>query len=585
MDDLLPRKLTAILYADVAGYSRLTGANEDATHRMLSDYLDVVTGTVESHRGRVMHFAGDAVLARFDAVLDAVSSAVAIQNALRARNDGIPDGERVQFRIGVNLGDVIEDRGDIYGDGVNVAARLESLAEPAGICVSESVRTAIGRKSALEFEYMGEQRVKNIDEPIRAYRIRMQGGNDPARSIDSVPVPELPDTPSIAVLPFTNLSGDSEQEYFSDGITEDIITALSRVSGLLVVARHSTLKYKGQAVDVTGIGREQGVRYVLQGSVRRSGDRIRVTAQLIDAVTGHHRWADRYDRRLDDMFAVQDDITHKITVEMRVQLSVGEKARILAGRATSLRAWELVVRADELNNKLVREDNQEARRLLEEAVRIDPGYASAWTELGWTYWSDAYFGWADSTQTATEKGFEAARRALELEAEHPNTFALLGFLHRSRGEHERAVELTERSVALAPSNAENMAEFAHALTFAGRPEEAVEVYRRAMRLSPIYPAWYLVGLGACHYSMNELDEAIATFRRASAMDPAQAFARVYLVSALVDAGSMEEAKSIAREVTLIERDFSAARWQGSRFADAALAARITANLVKAGLQP
>ena len=585
MDDRLPRKLAAILYADVVEYSRLTGENEDATHRTLSEYLDVVAGTIESHRGRVMHYAGDAVLARFDAVLDAVSSAIAIQRELRVRNDGIPERERVQFRIGVNLGDVIEDRDDIYGDGVNVAARLEALADPNGICVSDSVRTAIGRKMDLAFEDMGEQSVKNIEEPVRAYRIVVGGEARAARAVDSRVAPELPDKPSIAVLPFTNMSGDPEQEYFSDGITEDIITALSRISGLLVVARHSTLKYKSEPVDVRQVGREQGVRYVLEGSVRKGGDRIRVTAQLIDAATGHHQWADRYDRQLDDMFAVQDDITHKITVEMRVQLSLGEKARMRAGGTKNLRAWELIVRADELNNRLIREDNQEARRLAEEAVHIDPGYASAWTELGWTHWSDVYFGWVDSPEGSTTRGFEAAHKALELEAEHPNTLALLGFLHRLRGEHDRAVELTERSVSLAPNDAENTAEFAHALAFAGKPNEAVEVFKRAMRLSPIYPAWYLVGLGICYYSMNELDGAISAFREAVGLAPDSAFARIYLTSALVDGGSAEEARAMAGEVMRIERDFSAASWQGARFKDEDLGRRITANLVAAGMPP
>ena len=583
MEDRLPRKLAAIVYADVAGYSRLTGEDEDATHRALSEYLDVIANTIESHRGQVMHYAGDAVLARFDAVLDALSSSVAIQTELSHRNDGVPENERVQFRIGINLGDVIEDRGDIYGDGVNVAARLEALSEPSGICISESVRTAVGKKLGLDYEYMGKQQVKNIEEPVQAYKVVMAAQRAPSSNEVLKLELELPDKPSIAVLPFTNMSGDPEQEYFSDGITEDIITALSRISGLLVVARHSTMVYKGKAVDVKQVGREQGVRYLLEGSVRKSGDRVRVTAQLIDATTGHHQWADRYDRNLDDIFSVQDEITHKITVEMRVQLSVGEKARILAGRTKNVEAWGLVVRADELNNRLIREDNLEARRLAEEAVRIDPYYASAWTELGWTHWEDAFFGWTESQEQSEEKALEAARKALELEEDYPNALALLGYLHRLRGEHDRAVELTERAVALAPNDAENTAELAHTLAFVGKAEEAVEMFKRAIRLSPIYPAWYLVGLGTCYYSMNELDLAISTFQEAIVMDPDPAFARIYLTSALIEVGLVEDAEQVAREVMRIERSFSVKNWQGAQFKDAKIGEKIIDNLIKAGL--
>ena len=340
MEDRLPRKLAAILYADVADYSRLTGEDEDATHRTLSEYLDLISGFIESHGGTVMHYAGDAVLAQFSAVVDAMAAAVEIQNELRSKNEDLSDDRKVQFRIGVNSGDVIEDRGDIYGDGVNVAARLEALADPGGICISDAVRTAVGKKLDFIYEDTGEQEVKNIEEPVRTYKVVMESKEKPDIASAELPALELPEEPSIAVLPFTNMSGDPEQEYFSDGITEDIITALSRISGLLVIARNSTMVYKGKAVDVKQVGCEQGVRYVLEGSVRKAGNRIRVTAQLIDATTGHHLWADRYDRELDDIFAVQDEITQKITVEMRVQIAEGEQVRLWAGGTDSVQAWE-----------------------------------------------------------------------------------------------------------------------------------------------------------------------------------------------------------------------------------------------------
>jgi adenylate cyclase len=579
----LPRKLAAILCADVAGYSRLTGEDEEGTHRQLSEFLDLISNAIEEHQGRVVHYAGDAVLADFNTVTEALSCATFIQCELEIRNKELQEERKVQFRIGVNLGEVIVDRDEIYGDGVNVAARLEALADPGGICISDAVRTAIGKKLDLTYEDMGEQAVKNIEEPVRAYRVVTGTREQHDSNAVSMPGLALPDKPSIAVLPFTNMSGDPEQEYFSDGITEDIITALARIPGLLVVARHSTMIYKGKAIDVKQVGREQGVRYVLEGSVRNDGDRVRVTAQLIDAETGHHQWADRYDRNLDDIFSVQDDITQNIAVEMRVQFTLGEKARLRAGGTKSVEAWGLIVRADELNNRLIREDNLEARRLAEEAVRIDSGYASARTELGWTHWEDAYFGWTESPEQSVTEALQAAQKALELEDNYPNALALLGFVHRFKGEHELAVELTERAALLAPSDAENAAEFAHALTFAGRPDEAVEVYKRAIRLSPIYPAWYLVGLGVCYYSMNELDLAISTLREAIARDPDPSFAKIYLASALMDAGSVEDAKQLAREVMRFERNFSVETWHGVQFRDATIKEKMIDNLIKAGL--
>ena len=394
---------------------------------------------------------------------------------------------------------------------------------------------------------------------------------------------ELSSKPSIAVVPFTNLSGDPEQEYFSDGITEDIITALSRLSGLLVVSSQSTRVYKGQAVDVRQVGKEQGVHYVLQGSVRKSGNQVRVSVQLTDANIGHHLWVDRYDRDLDDVFAVQDDIAHRITVEMRVHVSDGEKARMMAGRTKSVAAWEYLLRADELGNRYIREENLEARRLVEEALRHDPGYASAWTELGWTHWEDVYCGWAESPDHSEEKALEAVQNALQLDQDYPNALSLLGFLHELKGEYDQAIELTKRAVAFAPNNAENTAEFAHALTFAGKGKEAVEMFNRAIQLSPVYPVWYLVVLGACYYSMKELDLAINTFREAIAMEPGSAFARIYLACALVEVRSLEEAKLTAQEVMDIEQAFSVTRWKGSPFRDDALRKKIDDNLMRAGL--
>ena len=326
MADKLPRKLAAILYADVADYSRLTGDDEDSTHRRLSVYLDLVSETINQHEGKVAHYAGDAILADFGTVTSALECATTIQNDLSKRNQELPDESKLQFRIGINLGEVIEDRGDIYGNDVNVAARLESLADAGGVCISDTVRTAIGNKLPLGYEFMGEQSVKNIKNPIRAYQVKLHPQEQSQDEAPEFLEFDLPQEPSIAVLPFTNMSGDLEQEYFSDGITEDIITALSKIKNLLVIARNSTFTYKGKSVDVRQVSREQGVRYVLEGSVRKAGNRVRVTAQLINGTTGHHIWAERYDRELKDIFAVQDEIMREIVVALDVKLSEGEQA-------------------------------------------------------------------------------------------------------------------------------------------------------------------------------------------------------------------------------------------------------------------
>ena len=377
MDKRLPRKLAAILYADVAGYSRLTGDDEDATHKALSQYLDLMTLTIQTHHGDVMHFAGDAVLARFEAVVDAVSAAIAIQEQLREQNANLPESRQLQFRIGVNLGDVIEDRGDIYGDGVNIAARLEALADPGGICVSDAVRSAVGKNLGLVYEDMGEQQVKNIEEAVRAFRIVVDTGKSQSAPVKTTTL-VIPDEPSIAVLPFTNMSNDPEQEFFSDGITEDIITALSKVSSFMVVARNSTFIYKNQAVNIKQVGRDQGVRHVLEGSVRKSGGRVRITAQLIDATTGQHKWAERYDRDLEDIFAVQDEITRNIVAELDIHLLAGEEARFWSSGTENLEAWEYFRRARYLFGSYQTENLPEVKQLVQKALDLDPEYASAW---------------------------------------------------------------------------------------------------------------------------------------------------------------------------------------------------------------
>lgn len=414
--DRLPRKLVVILYLDVAGYSRLTGEDEDATHRTLSEYLDLISSVIESHRGKVMHYAGDAVLAKFEAVVDALSSAVTIQNEINTRNETVPDDQKVQFRIGVNLGDVIEDRGDIYGDGVNVAARLESLAEPGGICVSESVRLALGNKLPLDFDCMGEQEVKNIAEPVTAYRTARQGGSDKSSSGSTQRSPRFPDRPSIAVLPFANMSGDPEQEYFSDGITEDIITGLSRFRELLVIARSSAFLFKGQSVNVVEVASKLGVQYVLEGSVRKAGDQVRVTAQLIDGVTGHHLWAETYDRVLEDVFRVQDDVTQRIVATLAGRLEDVAKERALRKSTDNLSAYDCFLRGKHYGAWHRSKDNiLRARAMFEKAIGLDPNYAAAYSELARTYIEEFQSTWTSTRDVAGELALEFSRKAVVLD--------------------------------------------------------------------------------------------------------------------------------------------------------------------------
>jgi adenylate cyclase len=501
----------------------------------------------------------------------------------------LPEDQRIRLRIGVNLGDIIVEGSDIYGDGVNVAARLEALADPGSICVSGTVFDHVKGKVDLDFADLGEQQVKNIDQPVQVYRIALDSGADASAiagtSAKSAAVLELPDKPSIAVLPFTNMSGDPEQEYFSDGITEDIITALSRLSGLLVIARNSTMVYKGQAVDIKQVGREQGVQYVLEGSVRKGGNRVRVTAQLIDASTGHHRWAENYDRQLDDIFAVQDEITQSITLEMRVQLTGGEQARLRSGGTQSVKARELALRADELLDRHIREDRLEGRQLAEDALRIDPNYAHAWVALGWTHWEGAYWGWGESSDVSLEQALEAALKALEIDESHADAYALLGAVYLLQGEHNKAVEAAEKSVSLAPSHSDAHALWAYALNASNRPKEAIQPIKRAMRLCPIYPAWYLNVLAEAYRLMGKQDLALSTLKKAVEQEPDSALASVWLANILADAELLDEAKAAAEKVLSIDPTFTLTR--GVRgicfYKDPALNEKLLENLRKAGL--
>jgi len=507
IEERAKRKLTAILSADAKGYSRLMGEDELSTVGTLKRYRDIISSLVHQYSGRVVDSPGDNILAEFSSVVDAVECAVKIQGDLQEKNASLPENRRMQFRIGVNLGDVIDDEGRIYGDGVNVAARVEGLAEGGGICISRNVYNQVKNKLSLEYEHLGEHTAKNITEPISVFRILTEPQVASPRISKGF---ELPDKPSIAVLPFINMSGDPEQEYFSDGMSEEIITGLSKIPQMFVIARNSTFTYKGKPVKVQVVSEELGVRYVLEGSVRKAGNRVRITAQLIDAVIGHHLWAERYDRDLSDIFALQDEITMKIITALQVELTEGQQARVYGKGTDNFEAYIKFLQARKFFtlSGISKEAVAMSRQTAKEAIELDEEYPAPYILLAWSHWLDARFGLTDSLSESFKQAHLIAQKAEALDDSIPDVHALLGGIHLSQRQHELAIAKGERAVALGPNNAEVHAVMAHILRFAGRFEQAIAMIRKAMRLQPNYPTWYLTELTMCYYYVGRHDEAI-----------------------------------------------------------------------------
>jgi adenylate cyclase len=596
------RKLTAILSADVKGYSRLMGEDDEATVRTITAYRKIITDVVQKYRGRVVDSPGDNILAEFPSVIDSVSSAVEIQQELKTKNADLPDDRRMEFRIGVNLGDVIHEDERIYGDGVNVAARVEGLADPGGICVSGTVFDQIESKLPLGYEYLGEQSVKNISKPVRIYkaltdpeavgkvigeqRVAPRRGQRVALSVVTIlllivgglliwrtafpPVQvasvekmafPLPDRPSIAVLPFDNLSGDSEQEYFSDGITEEIISSLSRVPKLFVIARNSTFTYKGKPVKVQQVSEELGVRYVLEGSVRKGGNKIRITAQLIDALNGHHLWAEQYDRNLDDIFAVQDEITIKIITAMQVKLTEGEQARAVAKGTNNLEAYLKCLQANELINKSNPESNALAKQLAQEAIALDSEYAWAYYVLGRSHMMDVWVRASKSPKESIGKAIELVQKAIALDDTNADSYSLSGFLYSMTKQYDKAIAQAEKAVALNPNSA--LAHFIVGKTFffAGRCEESIPEYKTAIRLNPIPPNNHLWSLGLSYAYTEQYEEAIKWCEKAVRQEPNDLLARMMMTVVYSLSGRDEEARTEADEVLRIQPKFSLEKYE------------------------
>jgi TolB-like protein/class 3 adenylate cyclase len=584
-NDRLKRKLAAILHADIVGFSRLSGEDEEGTYRKLRSHLDFFAETIGFHNGRVVNTAGDAILAEFPTASDALNCATAVQQAFEDRNRDLPEEQRLRFRIGVNLGEVIVDRDDIYGDGVNVAARLEGLAAPGGICISQAVHAAVGRKLDLTYQDIGQQRVKNIAEPVHAYHILLDGaapsarpGATPRRAaliagglalclvlagagwlgfdrLNNEAGPEdamvaLEDSlPSIAVLPFQNLGGDPKEDYFSDGITNDIITDLSRFSNLFVIASNSVFIYKGKAVDIKEVGRELGVRYVLEGSIQRVGNSMRLNAQLIDARTNHHLWADRYDRELDDIFAVQDELTESIVAALQVTLTEVEKSRTARQYTNSLEAYDLFLRGRSYLRGS-RQTHLKAKKLFDQAIALDPDFAAAHAEKSFTYFSGFIMPMSRDPKVV-EGALQAAERAVSLDPNMPLAQARLAWALFANRRHEEAIVASRRAVSLGPSDAESHAQLGNILNWTGKPEVAIPHIERAMRLNPHHPFYYLFYLGHSHYLLGNHEQAIELMEQVVTRAPYFLPVRRHLAVLYEEVGRSEEAKAQTTEVLRI----------------------------------
>jgi adenylate cyclase len=619
------RKLTAVFSADVVGYSRLMGEDEAATVKTLEDYKGVMFTLIKQHRGRVVDSPGDNLLAEFGSVVDAVQCAVAVQKELQARNSDLPEDRRMQFRIGINLGDVIEEKDRIYGDGVNIAARLEALAEPGGICISKTAFDQIESKLPLGYQFLGEQTVKNITKPVGAYKVLMETRViDEKAKIDAAlfwqrktvfsvafivilavigaltwnfylrlpsiePASQermafpLPDKPSIAVLPFVNLSGDPNQDFIVDGITDQIITYLSMSPNMFVIARNSVFSYKGKPVKIQQVAEELGVRYVLEGSVQSVANRLRLTVQLIDALTGKHLWADRYDGDLKDIFAFQDEITAKILEELQVKLVHGEYWRKFAV-PENLEHAKKISQGGAYFLLFTPESMEQARRLFEEAIALEPEHAMAYNLLGWTYWLSVIMGGSKSPGKDIERAFELAQKAIALNDSFGDPHSLLGYIYLLNRQYEKAVAEVEKAVSMSPNSAEARHHMANIFNFVGRREEAIHLSKQAIRLNPFPQIYYFTTLGDALCLAGRYEEAIEAHQKALHLNPKHSFSMLGLSVADSLSGREKEAEAMAEEFLLINPRFSVKGFEmGSLYKNRADTALLVDTMRKIGM--
>ena len=579
-EERLQRRLAAILSADVVGYSRLMGIDEAGTlSRLNALRRELIAPTIAAHSGRIVKLMGDGALVEFASAVDAVNCAIEIQRKLRDHDARRSEVDPIRFRIGINVGDIIIEGDDILGDGVNVAARIESIAEPGGISISEDAWRQVQGKVAANFVDAGEQSLKNIAKPVRVYRLEL--GRE---GVSQHPELALPDKPSIAVLPFQNMSGDAEQDYFCDGLVEDIITTLSKLAGLRVIARNSSFVYKGRSVDIREAAKQLGVRYVLEGSVRKIGNRIRITAQLIDAKDRAHLWAERYDRAIDDIFAIQDEITLVLATELQVKLTEGEQARLRYTTTHNVEAWTYWVQGlSHFHQAPSKEKMGPARFRWEKALALDPASAPLNAMLGFMHCLDARFGWWDDHETAMRKARAYADRALEIDPGNADAYTASSLILLMQRRYDEALADARRAIQLAPGSAltADLAGFVFAP--AGYPEEAVVQSEKAIALSPYYPPAYLGTLGNAYRLAGRTEQAIAAFKAYHARSAG--FGLTDLVIIYQEIGLADEAKRTAEQLMAARPNFTIAGWLKTQFIrrDTARVEADTAALRAAGL--
>lgn len=628
-EERVKRKLCAIFSADVKGYSRLMSADDVATVRTITEYRKIMAKLIGDHQGRVVDSPGDNLLAEFASVIDAVQCAAEVQKELKVRNAELPEDRRMEFRIGINLGDLIQDGERIYGDGVNIAARIEGLAEAGGICISGSAYEQIENKLALECEYLGEHTVKNISKPVQVYRVGLEPGTTiPRVDRDKVergigwqkallaliavlivgigglavwnfsqrPVQQekdfisakekpisLPDKPSIAVLPFQNLSGSEAQDYFSDGITNDIITDLSKFNQLFVIASTTVFTYKGKPVKVKQVSQELGARYVLEGSVQKAGNRVRVNAQLIEGTTGHHLWAERYDRDLKDLFVLQDEIIQTIVRTLAVKISEAERARVLRKRTENLEAYDYLLRGWHYYDRKTRSANSQARQMFKKAIELDPQYASAYVALGAYYYQAAVSGWTEFSDQALQRAYDLAQKALAIEEANASAHRLLGEIYLRRAQYDLAAGELKRAIELNPNDAKSFGTLGAVLLYSGRTDEAIQSMETEMRFNPHLDPGDIMELGLGYYLKGRYEDSIKTLEKGVGHKPDFVGHHIHLAAAYAQSGRSEEARQAAEKVLRLDPFFETKSY-GSAFRNPADRAALVEGLRKAGLE-